>query len=404
MNVGHTCEGGTRRWGAESSPSESEETETKSWRDLEDEGGVGQEERGTERAFLRRRFLSRVVEEDRSTRPRLDADSKAFWIILYFAFNLVLTLSNKTVLLRFPFPYTLTAIHSLFGFLGSIYMAHLGAFYLPNLSMQDKVTLLLFSFLYSINIITSNASLSLVSIPFHQVVRSSAPIFTVSIAYLISGSTTANSKLLSLVPVILGVAFTTYGEYDYALPGLLLTFLGTFLAALKTVCTNILQRPPIPMPTPLQSYEDPSSKITRLWPFQRSRVHRLPLSLHPLALLGFLSPLSFVQCVILAYTSGELELVSNFARTTPSILFSLAINGMIAFGLNVVSFSANRQVGALGITVAANVKQVLTVLCAVSVYHLEISPLNGLGIVLTLWGGGWYAFLEYSENSCVPAR
>jgi hypothetical protein len=37
------------------------------------------------------------------------------------------------------------------------------------------------------------------------------------------------------------------------------------------------------------------------------------------------------------------------------------MNGAIAFGLNVVSFTANKKTGALTMSVAANVKQVLTI-------------------------------------------
>jgi hypothetical protein len=38
---------------------------------------------------------------------------------------------------------------------------------------------------------------------------------------------------------------------------------------------------------------------------------------------------------------------------------ALALNGCIAFGLNVVSFSANKKVGALGITVAGELLAIL---------------------------------------------
>ena len=94
----------------------------------------------------------------------------------------------------------------------------------------------------------------------------------------------------------------------------------------------------------------------------------------------------------------------------------LASNGILAFFLNVVSFNANRRVGPLAMTVAgkssslslhvtrfsyfvpANVKQVLTVLFAVILFDLTITPANGLGILLTLAGGALYATVEYHEK------
>jgi hypothetical protein len=70
----------------------------------------------------------------------------------------------------------------------------------------------------------------------------------------------------------------------------------------------------------------------------------------------------------------------------------------MAFWLNVVSFNANRRVGALGMTVAANVKQVLTILLAVLIFDLTITPANGLGVLLTILGGAGYAFVEFGER------
>ena len=49
-------------------------------------------------------------------------------------------------------------------------------------------------------------------------------------------------------------------------------------------------------------------------------------------------------------------------------------------------------------TGSANVKQALTILCAVSIFHLTITPANALGIVVTLAGGAWYAWVEYAAK------
>jgi hypothetical protein len=47
---------------------------------------------------------------------------------------------------------------------------------------------------------------------------------------------------------------------------------------------------------------------------------------------------------------------------------------------------------------AANVKQVLTILCAVALFNLTITPTNALGIVLTLIGGAIYTAVELRES------
>jgi hypothetical protein len=79
--------------------------------------------------------------------------------------NLVLTLYNKVLLVSFPYPYTLTATHALFGLVGGTCL-RLRAVYRPkSLWGSDYILLVAFSFLYSINIAISNASLDLVTVP-----------------------------------------------------------------------------------------------------------------------------------------------------------------------------------------------------------------------------------------------
>jgi hypothetical protein len=121
---------------------------------------------------------------------------------------------------------------------------------------------------------------------------------------------------------VAGVAFATFGDYDYTAMGFFLTVLGTVLAAVKTVVTN------------------------------RVQVGRLKL--HPLDLLLRMSPLAFCQTLVYSYITGEMSQVKAFVSTSFSwsLAFALIANGIIAFFLNVVSFTANKKTSALTMTVA----------------------------------------------------
>jgi hypothetical protein len=92
-------------------------------------------------------------------------DSQIFWLGLYFAFNLGLTIFNKGVLLQFPFPYTLTAIHALCGSIGGFLLLESGLFVSTRLGTKDAIALVAFSVLYAVNIAVSNMSLQLVTVP-----------------------------------------------------------------------------------------------------------------------------------------------------------------------------------------------------------------------------------------------
>jgi len=86
------------------------------------------------------------------------------WLLAYFFFNLALTIYNKLVLAgNFPYPYTLTAIHALSGAIGSWICLQRGLFSMAQLTRKEIVHIILFSGLYTINIVVSNVSLYLLN-------------------------------------------------------------------------------------------------------------------------------------------------------------------------------------------------------------------------------------------------
>jgi hypothetical protein len=92
-------------------------------------------------------------------------NTQEFWLALYFFFNLSLTLYNKVVLVHFPYPYTVTALHALCGSVGGWSLLVQGFFVQKRLSTSDTMALVMFSVLYAMNIAISNASLNLVTVP-----------------------------------------------------------------------------------------------------------------------------------------------------------------------------------------------------------------------------------------------
>jgi hypothetical protein len=95
---------------------------------------------------------------------RASLQSETLWLCLYFLFNLSLTLYNKSVLIRFPFPYTLTALHALVGTVAGSFFADNRFFGPTGLTTRETTVLFAFSLLYTTNIVVSNISLQLVTV------------------------------------------------------------------------------------------------------------------------------------------------------------------------------------------------------------------------------------------------
>ncbi|KAJ2809509.1 hypothetical protein H4R20_000010 [Coemansia guatemalensis] len=315
------------------------------------------------------------------------AQSKAIVSIAsYLLISLFLTLHNKMVLqwYNFGFPWLVTAVHSLGGIIGMHILLVTGYFTPKKLDSKQMKILLIFSLLYTVNIAMSNVSLHYVSVPLHQIVRGTVPVFTVIITLIWGLSPQGYSWRVysSLAPVVVGVGLTTYADYySFSLIGFILTLTGTILAATKTVVTNTIL------------------------------VGGYKLKLPAFDLLYRLTPLTFVQTITWSIMSGEaskawaflqkLQSQSDSSSNNSNGVYSLAgalmVNGAIAFVLNIASFTASKNTSALAMTVTGNVKVVLTVVLGCALFRVTLTSLSVVGIILTIAGGAVYSAVRLNE-------
>lgn len=206
---------------------------------------------------------------------------------------------------------------------------------------------------------------ALVSVPFHQVMRSMCPIVTVILYRIIFKRSYEISTYLSMVPLVLGVGLATFGDYSFTIGGFMLTLLGVVLASIKTVTTN--------------------------------RLMTGSLALSPLELLTRMSPLAAVQCLFYAAINGEVSKIAAISRSgdiSTSFLIAVVGNASVAFCLNNISFQTNKLAGALTMSICGNVKQCLTIALGIALFDVRLTPLNELGIVVAGVGAAWYSRSE----------
>lgn len=241
---------------------------------------------------------------------------------------------------------------------------------LSKLGAKENLVLIAFSSLFTLNIAISNVSLALVSVPFHQVLRSTCPIATILIYRVIYKRSYERQTYLSMIPMIVGVGLATVGDYYFTIIGFVLTLLGVFLAASKTVVSN--------------------------------RLMTGSLALSPLEILFRMSPLAAMQCLFYAAARGEfsdLQALVADGVFRDTFLMALASNAVMAFCLNVVSFQTNKVAGALTISVCGNLKQSFTILLGIVLFNVKVTALNGLGMLITVAGAGWYSRVELQRRS-----
>jgi Triose-phosphate Transporter family len=314
------------------------------------------------------------------------------WLIIWTLNNIGVTLLNKAAFatVDFRYPYFLSAIHMACNAAGaqfifwsldrerkghggpSIFSKWFGGtVQRQKLDAAGKKMILAFSIIFSLNIAIGNVSLKYVSVNFNQVMRSLVPALTIAMG-LALGHTIAAKRLWAVLPIIIGVAMACFGDMSYTGLGFFYTICCIFLAALKVVASGEM--------------------LTG------------SLKLHPVDLLGHMAPLAIIQCIVLAFLTGEISSIASrwYTELSPTVnyypMFVVWLSGLFSFSLNICSLQANKLTSPLTLCIAANVKQVLMIAVSTIVFHTEISPLNGAGIVVVLAGSARYSYVSIMEK------
>jgi drug/metabolite transporter (DMT)-like permease len=237
----------------------------------------------------------------------------------------------------------------------------------------------------------------LVPLSVHQLVRATIPAITALILVLLRQKTYTSAATASLGLVCFGVALaTTRRDLNQPLilrsddlakvDSIILTLLGASFASMKSIVTTALQGQ-----------------------FQISGI-KTGLGLSPAELICLISPLVLAQSVLFAWMAGELDQLllsmtpATFSASAANEGYNQGIDGslalllildcMTACALNLASFEANRRVGALGITVAGSLKQVLIVGLECVTGGESWTSTRYVGVLATMTGSCWFAFEE----------
>lgn len=355
-------------------------------------------------------------------------------LLALFVVSVSATLSNKSLLRGYfhGLTYSLTSWQMLCATGGTVLAQRTGAYRPQRIAFKHNRELHVIAFVSSCEILCSALALRLIPVPvralfssprappgsqypcgspphaqFHVSLRAASPILTLvlSVAFFHERATLRASS--ALLAVLLGVALTSHNEDYLSLGSLLLIASALLLTAKSLLLTHYLQ----------------------------SR-----LNLHPLDCLARMSPLSAMHCVGFALANGEPRRLWRFVQGkefTNAHVAEVALNGVLSFAAVALALVAEKKTRApaMAITSAfprlplppvsslagkpapaqqralahpfparrhppptAHAAQATTILSSVLLFGLRLSPLNLLGVAVTLGGGVLYALWDARDK------
>ncbi|KAI9270617.1 triose-phosphate transporter family-domain-containing protein [Phascolomyces articulosus] len=297
-------------------------------------------------------------------------------ITFYFVISLSVVFLNKIIMSGSDFPYALfvTWYQMVVALVLLLIWAHLGKTHrlfsiIPPFEFDTNIAKRVapLTFVYVMMLALNNLCLKYVEVTFYQVARSLSINFTILFTYLILGKTTSAPALVACIIVFLGFAIGSYGEINFSWAGI---FYGVGSSAFVALYGIYVQK--------TLAVVDNNQ-----W-----------------RLLHYNTTLAIIFLFPLVLFSGELSeiLTVSEAIYDSGFWMLMTLTGITGFGINIAMFLQVKYTSALTNTICGTAKACVQTILAAMIFRNPISDMNALGILLALFGSGYYGWVRYKER------
>jgi len=343
-----------------------------------------------------------IIEEEKKEADKSVVKSLALNVLLiglWYFFSLMISLYNKWMFgsgehkLNFPFPLFTTSTHMLVQFS----LASCVLFFIPSLRPRkpirsdmgqsrhetdvDKPLMTKLFYLTRIgpcgiatglDIGLGNMSLQFITLTFYTMCKSSSLAFVLIFAFLFRLEAPTWKLVAIIGTMTLGVVMMVAGEVEFKLEGFILVIAAAFFSGFRWGLTQIL-------------------------------LLRNPATSNPFSSIFFLAPVMFVTLVSIAIpVEGFFALVDGLRElgnehgllVTPLIIL---FPGTIAFLMTASEFALLQRTSVVTLSIAGIFKEAVTISAAAIVFGDTMTPINIVGLLVTLVAIAAYNYLKISK-------
>lgn len=294
--------------------------------------------------------------------------------VLWYAFSVGFGVFNKQVLNVFPYPTTLTLLNLAVGSCLACFMWVTGIQKRPSVTKDMLLRIAPLAVVHTIGNLLTNISLGKVAVSFTHTIKSCEPFFSVILSAIFLGDIPSVALVLSLVPLVGGIALASFTEPSFNWVGL--------FAALGSNIT-----------------------FTSRNVFSKKVMGSVKNSLDNINLFSIITIMSMCMCAPITMAMDGWQLtpaaISNGAFS--NVASKALMAGFCFHAYQQLSYMVLQNVTPVTHSVGKCIKSVVVIVASIIVFQNPIGPLNMLGTAIALLGVCLYSYVKISQKKAKAA-
>ncbi|XP_042458473.1 phosphoenolpyruvate/phosphate translocator 2, chloroplastic-like isoform X1 [Zingiber officinale] len=305
---------------------------------------------------------------------------------LWYLFNIYFNIYNKQVLKVFPFPLTVTTVQFAVGATLVLFMWTTNLYKRPKISASQLAAILPLAVVHTMGNLFTNMSLGKVAVSFTHTIKAMEPFFSVLLSALFLGEMPTIWVVLSLMPIVGGVALASLTEASFNWAG----FWSAMASNVTFQSRNVLSKKVMVKKEVKKILEDLTLMIIFWKQVFMQFVCALQESLDNINLFSIITVMSFFLLAPATLFVEGIKVTPTYLLSAGLDLNQLYLRSLIAamcfHAYQQVSYMILARVTPVTHSVGNCVKRVVVIVTSVLFFRTPVSPINSLGTGIALAG------------------